>query len=310
MALLAGLSIKPSQVLARRYYRRLLFFSGPAAIESNRELTETCLKHLVTFAAHHGYSRLHFGSWDYPHPIGNGCSSLKKKNRKEYIIDLRSDLPSIKRKVKSSVRRKARQVGKKGVVFHETYSSEALQNFISLLDETKRIRLSKGYEGYCSYYMPFLDEVILSQLLRRKAGRLFVVERKGKTLSADFAIVHGNRAFVLLNATSAEGYKIGARKFLLLSLIEKTKKEGIEYLNLGGVAPDSSANALAFFKHSFGAEEQVCEGGSTAFLGGPLLCLNPILNFYQKAIKGRAKRSAPEGFQTRPTSHAIIQFGS
>ena len=136
------------------------------------------------------------------------------------------------------------------------------------------------------------------------------MERKGKTLSADFAIVHGNRAFVLLNATSAEGYEIGARKFLLLSLIEKIKEEGIEYLNLGGVPPDSSADALAFFKRSFGAEEQVCEGGSTAFLGWPLLCLNPILNFYQETIKGRAKKSAPESFQTGPASRKTIHFGS
>jgi hypothetical protein len=208
------------------------------------------------------------------------------------------------------VRRKARQVGEKGVAFHETYSSEALGNFVSLLDETKRIRLSKGYEGYSSYYMPFLDEAILGGLLRRKAGRLFVVERKGKTLSADFAIVHGNRAFVLLNATSAEGYKIGARKFLLLSLIEKVKEEGAECLNLGGAAPDSSADALAFFKHSFGAEEQVCEGGSTAFLGWPLVCFNPILNFYQKAIKGRAKKSVLESFQIRSIPRTIMKISS
>jgi lipid II:glycine glycyltransferase (peptidoglycan interpeptide bridge formation enzyme) len=215
---------------------------------------------------------------------------FNRNTRREYIIDLRGDYSDIVTRMHKEVRRRTRKAIKNDLSFHEGHSTDSIACLESLIYETKKARLSKGYKKYSHFYMPFLDEEKIYKLFQSKAGRLFVAKKGDEVLSAEFIVIHSKRAYFLLNGTSQNGYRIGANPFLLSTLIEKLKEEGAECANFGGLPEDSSASSLASYKCSFGAEELICEGGSTQFLCGPLRNLNPIFSVYQKTLKQKVKK--------------------
>jgi len=248
------------------------------------------MKALVEFASRHRYSRLLFHSWDYPQTFNFTTLPMMIHTRKEYIIDLREELKDINKKVRPYIKRNARRAISNGATFHESDSANLVSELLFLLEETKKMRVAKGHATYSYYYMPFLEDKIIFEMVRRRKGKIFYVLKNNEVLAAELVLTHGKRAYALLNATSSEGYNIGANPFLKMMLIKKMKGDGVEYLNLGGIPGSASGSELAFYKLSCGARDYVCMGGTTQFLNGFLAHFNPFLNAYEKLDREKVKR--------------------
>jgi lipid II:glycine glycyltransferase (peptidoglycan interpeptide bridge formation enzyme) len=139
---------------------------------------------------------------------------------------------------------------------------------MTLLEETKSIRLSKGYEDYPYFHMPYFTEETIRKLVINKIGRIFYVKKEDSLLCVQFTVSYGNRACALAIGKTQEAYKLGVHPFIMFNIMRTLKEEGYSALNLGPVANDSGKDGLISFKMSFGAEKQTCFGGTTSFLQG------------------------------------------
>jgi hypothetical protein len=148
------------------------------------------------------------------------------------------------------------------------------------LEQTRSIRLSKGYADYSYYYMPYLDRTLLLRLFQNKIARIFSARLRDRILCMHFLWVHGNRAYTLLIGTNGEGYRLRAPAFSSFNVIKTLKEEGIDCLNLGGVPRDSSRDRIVFAKTALGARKHVCSGGATRRFNGTMI--NWLNTIYMK----------------------------
>ena len=245
---------------------------------------------LLAFARRQRYSRILFFSWDYPQGFDLSAVSLTAHKRKEYIIDLREAAGAIHQKVRPYIKRNAKRAKNMGLTCHQSHSELMVRNLLGLLDDTKQRRIAQGHLDYDYYYMPFLDDEVVYQLIRRRKARIFYVRNAQEILSTVLLVTHEKRAYTLLNATSTEGYQIGANHLLQLELLKKMKSEGMDILNLGGVPGGAADPGLTFYKLSLGAEAQWCMGGATKMLKGFLLSFNPLLKVYDNLDREHLKQ--------------------
>lgn len=288
IGLAGGLLVEPSRRFLRGLYRNIVMFSGPAMAEGREGEAGACLEALGDYAAAKGYSRLIVNSWDYPHEIEFSGEMFAKAVREEYIVDMRGDLTAVMGKMRESIAQQRRQAERKGARFHESDSAEIIDDLERLLEETKSVRLAKGYEEYSYYYMPYLSRGVLERLFRNGTARVFYAERDGVVACAMLFVVYGRRACALLVGTGAEGYPLRAPAFLWHNIIEKLKGEGYEYVNLGGIPKGVSTDKLIFAKTALGGERHVCMGGTTGYLNKSVL--NVLGNAYRKMSDNAIKK--------------------
>ncbi len=265
IGLMAGLRNEPSNPLLKKFVKILFFYSGPAVVDADRDLTRFCLEKLINYAGENEYTHIKLESWDFPCAMNLEGLPFKPCLRSEYILDMRPDLAELEKKMKNRMR-DVRAAEKNGLTFHEGDSPEILDDLLSLLEETKSIRLSKNYQTYSYFYISYLDKDTLVKLFKSRIVRAFYVKKQDEILSVTLDAVHNKRAYGLFIGTNQMGYQLKANAFIHFKLIQKFKNEGIEFYNLGGVPSDPSSKGLVFFKTSFGAREQVCAGGRTHHL--------------------------------------------
>ena len=270
VGLAAGLSVEPPYRILKPLYRTIFFFSGPTYLRS-QDFSRACLEKLTDYARINRYSHLHFGSWDYPYPLDFRGLSFHRITREEYIIDLRGTQSDVSKKINRMIRRKIKKAREQGLTVHESCSPEWAEILISLLEETRKVRLSKGYKDYSYFYIPYFDSNVIRKLLKNKIAKIFYVKQGDEILCAQLIITAGTRAYPLLVGSKPKGYELGAYALILSEQIERFNTAGVESLNLGGMAGDSSVSGLAFFKNSFGAEKYLCSGGRTSHLQGKFL---------------------------------------
>jgi hypothetical protein len=279
---IAGLILEPSLKIIRRINRPLFFFSGPAVLQNDAHLISACVLNLIRYATHNGYTGVQLNSWDYPHPYELTAMKFYKEIREEYIIDLHGEFIQIQNKMRKSIREQTRTATRNGITFHESASPNILASLILLLDETKSIRGLKGYEDYSYYYIPYLDPPAMHRLFEIKMARIFYAQKLDKVICVLLTVVWNKRAYALLIGANAEAYALRGPAFLWFHTLRTLNSEGVESLNLGGVANDSGASALAFSKLSLGAEKHTCVGGTSAFLQGSLY--NLLHQLYQRKL--------------------------
>jgi hypothetical protein len=287
---IGGLRVQSSNGLLRKLYRPLFFFSGPAVVPAEPALMTRCMEALLAFAGRRGYSRIVFYSWDYPLNYDLSALPLTAQQRKEYLLDLSGEAGNILQNVRRFIRQNAKRAQRRGVTCGESHSEQMAKELGFLLEKTKARRVGKGQAEYDYYYMPFLDDTLVAELIRRRSAELFYAQTPQEVLSAVLLVSHGKRAYALLSATSPAGYAIGANHLLWLYLIEKKRSAGVAALNLGGVPGGAAAAGLTFYKLSLGAKEQVCMGGATKFLRGVLSPFNPLLEVYDHLNREQVKR--------------------
>ncbi len=287
VGLAAGLSVEPPYRILRPLYRTLFFFSGPTGLPS-RAFPCACLEKLTDYARINRYSHLHFGSWDYPYPLDFKGLSFHSITREEYIIDLRGTQSDVRKKINRMIRRKIKKAREHGLTVHESGSPEWAERLTALLEETRSVRLSKGYEAYSYFYMPYFDNDVIRSLLRNKIAKIFYVKQGDEILCAQLILAAGTRAYPLLVGSKPKGYELGAYSLILSEEIERFNAAGIESLNLGGIPGDSSVSGLTFFKNSFGAEKHLCSGGRTLHLQGHFL--NFLTDIYTQLPETKLKK--------------------
>jgi len=288
VGLAAGLSFEPPHPSLKKIFRKLFFFSGPAFIQSNPELDKACVSLLIDYASENNYTHLEMRSYDYPHPIDFEHLSFIKEERDEFIIDLKPEWTDIKKKMRRMVAKQTRKAEGYGLSFLEGRSPVVIEELAALLEQTKQVRLSKGYKDYSCYYMPYVNKAILQKSVENNAGRLFYVKKGTKTISVMVVLTFDYKAYALFIGSDEEAYQLQAPAFLTFSLIKKLKSEGFDYLNLGGVPADSSKSNIIFTKTSYGAVQHLCSGGKTPHLNGPVYNLLNIL--YTKMPETKFKR--------------------
>lgn len=272
VGIIAGLVQEPCFHILKKIKKEIFFFSGPAVPESDKDLIRLCIASLTKYAMASGYTSLDIRSWDYPHVFD--LEDLPYKNtREEFVIDMQGEFEDIRKKMRKRIHEMVRQGARNELTFHESDSPDLVEELTRLLEHTKSVRTSKGYEGYSYFYMPYFDKQVIYNLFQNKIAKIFYAKKHDKIISVKLVVCHGNRACALLAGTDPEGYKLKAPAFTWFNTIKKLREDGIKSYNIGGVANDSGASGLTFFKTSFGAEKFACVGGSTSFLQGPFLNL-------------------------------------
>jgi hypothetical protein len=290
VGLIGGLKAQSPNLLIRKLYRPLVFFSGPSLVQPGPSLLMGCMEALQAFACRQGYSQLFFYSWDYPCCYDVPALPLRAHKRKEYIIDLRGGDQDIQKRVRRFVKQKAKRARNAGVTCRQGHSEKLVKELFALLDKTKQRRVDQGHTDYDHYYMPFLDDKIVAQLIDRRMAQLVYAQTSQEVLSMILLLTQGKRAYALLSGTSPTGYAIGANHLLWLYLIEKEKSEGVDMLNLGGVPGGAAEAGLIYYKLSLGAEEHLCMGGATKMLRGFLVNFNSLLGVYDKINREKVKQ--------------------
>ena len=108
-----------------------------------------------------------------------------------------------------------------------TDGAKFVADLMSLLDETKSIRRSKGFEDYSYFYMPYFDKEVIYKLFQNKIARIFYVKKQNHILCVKLVTIHNKKACALLIGTNSEGYKLKAPAFIWFNTMKKLKEEGI-----------------------------------------------------------------------------------
>jgi hypothetical protein len=69
-------------------------------------------------------------------------------------------------------------------------------------------------------------------------------------------------------APTRAGYELNANTLLYWEAMKKLKESGVEYLNLGRIPRDDSAQGLIRFKTGMGAVNHICTGGTNDDIHG------------------------------------------
>ena len=185
-------------------------------------------------------------------PLGDICT---KKNRCEYVLDLKGDLTSM---LRSNHKRNVKKAQKAGFVVRQTRTAEAASIHLSLMNQSMDRRHRRGEN--VGRIAPQPDHMAF---LRSGLGELFQAVHEDRVLSS-VLVLHAPRGGYYQSAgTSSEGMAKGASHFLINCIANQLREEGDETLNLGGADEDSG---LARFKEGFGATRMPLPA-ATYFLG-------------------------------------------
>ncbi|HDH05170.1 MAG TPA: GNAT family N-acetyltransferase [Nitrospirae bacterium] len=286
---MAGLKIEASCFRKRH----LFFYSPPCVHDSNREITGLIINELVKYAVTNRFNRLIVRSYDSPSVFASNNKEFEIITDDEYIIDLTQSMEEIQKGFhRRSSRLQVKKAQKNGAVFYEGRSPDLIDKLVLLLNKTRSIRLSKGYEDYSYFYLPYMEESTLHKTLENGLASIFYVKIGDSISCIIFALTYGKRAYAALIGTSSKGYQLGLPAFMNYFTMKRLKELGFESYNLGGVPDDSSKSkpGLIFFKTSLGAKRFSCMGGSTNYLKFPFKCLNPLLEMGRRMPESPVKK--------------------
>jgi hypothetical protein len=269
------------------FQSKLLFYAGPA-IKRNlpSETIDQCILALANYAKANKYCRLVVLSYDYRH-VSTLSKDLGFAERSEYIVDLTQDKEKLLSCFAKDVKRRTRVAQKNEFVFKETDSPEMSVKLIQLMQETRRIRLDKGYMDYDFFYLPGFKLKTFENLIRNKIIHFYYAEKNSEIFVVQAVMQHNRKAYALLIGVNAEGYRNGLPSFVDYHLILSLKEKNYEYIDFGGIPIDKSHKGLVHFKKSIGAITHTSTYGSTNFLIFPYTLLNPVIRRLRKMPENR-----------------------
>ncbi len=256
----------------------LFFYSGIASSGKDEGVHRECKMALHDYAVDNRYYRLIFKSYDYTGYIPARKDQFVEFRREEYVINLKRDKEVIVNGFSPDVRRRARKAAREGVSFGSTYSKKVLDELFKLLDSTRKIRETKGYESYISLGIPFSDRRVLEKLLERKHARMFYAKDKNdKFIGVQFLIDYIGKAYGVLMGISTEGYRKSAPSLLLYEGTMSLKNDDYDYYNIGALPLGKGNSGLKKFKRSLGGEIIESSEEATDFLLPSLTWVNPLM---------------------------------
>ncbi len=260
-----------------KFQNRLSFYSGPAIhMQEDKNLIEKCYQQLIRYARKNNFYRIIKLSYDYPY-LPARIKHFKFSKRAEYIIDLTKEKEVIEDNFAHNVICIKRKANNQGYIYRESYSEEMIESLIKMLDDTRKVRMSKGSPYYDYYYIPLFNKSSLKALVKNNIIQFCMVEKEMQSYAIMAVMLKNKRAYALFMGCTPEGYKAGAPTFLNYRLIHSLKEKQFESLNLGGVPLGKSHKGLEEFKFRLGAEKFLSYHGSTNFIKFPFSLLNPFL---------------------------------
>jgi lipid II:glycine glycyltransferase (peptidoglycan interpeptide bridge formation enzyme) len=275
---IAGLKIKSS--LTNK--ELLFFFSGPAWPKSNEGIIPMLINELLNYAGINKFIRLIVRSYDYKMQFKCKPRLFKITERNEYVIDLSKSNEEINNNLNKQAIKKINKAEKSNFEFIKGDPFKMADKLISLLEETKKVRLAKGYPDYSYFYIPYMNQTTLNKIINNNITSLYYVKADNEILSVIINLHYNKQVYSFLIGSDQRAYKLGINYFIFYKLVCELKEQEYEYFNLGGVPQDTSAEGLIFFKKSLGAEEITMSGGSSNYLTLPYILLNPLLNLGRK----------------------------
>lgn len=274
VAKIAGLSVKNRKNKPDILY----FYSGIAFKSYDEKLIHSCNNQLIDFARSRGYDKVIIKSYDYSEEFTIKISNLYVERRRlEFLINLAIDEESIYHKFNKKARYHIRKAKSNGSTIHESQSSDLLDILLKLLNETREIRISKGYSEYNIFYLRNFNEHTLMSLLKNGSATMIYVETNNKINCIQFILLNNKIASGLLMGTTQEGYDLYAPVFLEYNIMLMLKRRNYISYNLGGIPYNTSHNGLIRYKTSIGAYSITLQDQNTYFLLSPLRYLNPLI---------------------------------
>jgi hypothetical protein len=266
-----GIKIQSSHALARQITKELYLFTGPIVEYEPDRMVSQCVSSLIEHSKKSGFINLKMGFYGCLPELNVVTNGFEKVTRSEFIVDISGEIEEFRKKV---IWQKQRNIINKAersdLEFQVRNDREGLENLINCLEGTRDRKISKGYQEYAYFYVPYTNKEVLVNLLKNGIASILECKRNNVVLSSNFTLVSGEHAHYLLAGSTREGYNVGAPSLLLWKQILCLKEKGVKRFNLGGLPGDESNSGLERFKRSFGGEQKTCHGGKARYLQGPV----------------------------------------
>lgn len=172
--------------------------------------------------------------------IGTQCT---RRSRREFILDL-ADYSLAQ--LSSNHKRNVKKAQKAGVTVRWVRSADAAHMHHELMDQSFERRRRRGehlgQSRQSHRHLAFLNS---------EAGELCQALLDGTVLSSILVLRASKGAYYQSAGTSPEGMNKGASQFLIHSVANQLRSDGLESFNLGGADEETG---LARFKGGFGAQ--------------------------------------------------------
>jgi hypothetical protein len=275
IALLGGIKL----LYPKYNLKQLFFYSGIAAKTKDPELIRKCKLSLYEYAKKNNYFRIRMRSYDHISSVQVKLNQFKETQRIEFITFLDKDKSEIFKSFDSDVKRRARIAKSKGVLLKNSKSISFIEKMMALLEETRKVRRSKGYGEYDYSYLPFFKSEAINRLVSAGHASFYYAEFDNEILSIQFVFECQGKAFEIFEGTTLNGYKMNAPSFMMYEVTGLLKDRGYKYYNHGGVPQGLSHAGLKKFKAKIGAISVDSYEGLTSFITFPLNLLNPFFKF-------------------------------
>jgi len=272
VAKMAGFSLE-NRLACRR---KMVFHSGPAIRPEDTARLPEILSSLADFARKKRYGRVLIFSYDFRHSIEQP-TGFHIYPRTEYVIDLTADWEMIQKNLSSRITRNFKKAQKQDITLTEICPENPVAVVGKLLNDTLKVRTGKGYHSYNPYYIPFFTPQVLSALIQKNCLKILTAKQGDQVHGIYVILVDGRRAYGLLIGISEKGYSFGVSAYIHYVTMHQLRKEGYEYLNLGGISPDQTHKGLLEFKQSLGAGPITNTFAETDFLAFPWSLINPLM---------------------------------
>jgi len=182
------------------------------------------------------------------------------------IVSLTQDVDSIYSKIRKTTRQMIRKAIENKVEVKSYQDLSRWNDFVQLFSETtKRQKFTAHNLAYIKKQFACFE--------KNKKIKMYIAEKDGKTLAGSIILSYAKTSVYLHAASNNLGRDLGAAHLLVWTAIQDAKKEGNNYFDLWGIAPESDSNhpwrGITIFKKGFG-------GGIVSYPGSFVLPVRPI----------------------------------
>ena len=180
--------------------------------------------------------------------LGYRNAPIHMHAEQSWILDITPDNTTLI----SQMRKTTRQIIRKEKQYQaEIKKSQNVKDIGLFSDLYNKSVKNRGFSGYKKKY---LESEFVSFAPGR--ARLYFAYHNGNLLAAAFVILFGKSGFYHHGATNIENLLIPASHLLQWSIIQDLKKDGFQYYNFWGIAPEDKTThpwrGLTLFKKGFG----------------------------------------------------------
>ncbi|NLF43197.1 MAG: GNAT family N-acetyltransferase [Bacteroidales bacterium] len=258
-------------------HKQLFFYSGIASAQNNPEILIAAKKALLDYARKNNYYRVILKSYDYNTYLEARIKPYCEFKRSECVLDLNCSENDLINGFKDSYRRNMKRGLSRGAAFGFGFEAGLVDAMLLLMNETQRVRCSKGYGKYGLLTMPFLNRDEMVRMLEQRNAAIFYIRLAERIVSAQFVVMIRTKAYGILMGTSEDGYHIYAPSVLFYKTALYLREEGFKSYNLGGIPIGRKNKGVEKFKLDMGARLYCSSEEATGFLLSPLRKYNFLL---------------------------------